>query len=510
MLLVVDVGTTVIKAALIDLNNLSIIASAKTYAKLRYTENGGAELDPEYLFDKIREVLLNLRRVDENSVKRAKGLVIVSHIAGVVAVDRNGNPLTPIMTWLDERARGYPKEIFRGIVKLEGYNLLRLLRHLVVTGGVPSKAGKDPLSKIMWLKDNEINIYKKTYKFLDVKSFIIHKLTGEYVATPDEACLTWLLDTRTPDYKWSRSIIESYELEVDRFPEVKYSTSIIGSIRKDIASSLGLNEDIVVVGGASDLAAAAIGSGAINDNEPHIYVGTSSWIAAHVPKRVADLRHYMGSIPSAIPNKYLFVAEQETAMGALEWFIELLELEKSSMLYEEIDRKVLERGRSTGSIIFIPWMYGERSPINDENVRGVMIGFSLQNNLVDIYKSILEGIAFNIGFSYYFFEKKIGRVKSVRVAGGGALYDSLCIFLADTIGRSIERISRPQEVGLLGGAIIGGVGLGYYRDFNEASKLIEIYRVYEPDITIHRERANIVKMFPKLYRDLKPIFKRLR
>ncbi len=509
MLLVIDIGTTVIKAALIDYANLSILASTKTYAKLQYTENGGAELDPIYLFDKIREVILGLHKINEN-VKKAEGLVIVSHIAGVVAVDKKGEPLTPIMTWLDERARGYPKEVFSGLIRVEGYNLFRLLRHLIITGGVPSRAGKDPLSKILWLRDNMTDAFRKANKFLDVKSFIIHKLTGEYIATPDEASLTWLLDTRTTDYRWSESIIESYNLDVEYFPEVRHSVDIVGNVRENIADDLGLNRNIVVVGGASDLAAVAVGSGAVNDNEPHIYIGTSSWIAAHVPKRIADLRHYMGSIPSAIPNKYLFVAEQETAMGALEWFIELLGLEKSSKLYQKIDEEVLRRGRNTSGIIFVPWMYGERSPINDEDVRGVMIGLSLRHNLVDIYKSLLEGIAFNIGFSYQFYEKKIGKVKSLRVAGGGALYESLCIFLADTLGRTIERISRPQEVGLLGGAIIGGVGLGHYRDFKEASRLVKISKVYNPDSELHRKRSTTAKIFTKLYKNLKPIFKHLK
>jgi len=143
--------------------------------------------------------------VENSKVEKVAGIIFSAHMAGVLPVDKDGNPLRPMMIWLDERAAGLPRDLWRGPLKVQGYNMFKLFRFLRITGGAPSKTGKDPLSKILWIRENEPDLYNKTRKILDVKGYLIYKATGKYLTSPDEANLTWLADTRRGFARWSPS-----------------------------------------------------------------------------------------------------------------------------------------------------------------------------------------------------------------------------------------------------------------------------------------------------------------
>lgn len=507
LILVVDVGTTTLKAAVMDSEGLRAVGFSAAPVEVEYPAPGYAELDVEKLWGSVARVVRSA--MGDAGVVDVDGLVYVTQMAGVVPVSRDGKPLMRLMTWLDERAAGLPAELFSGFPRIAGYNLFRLFRHLKIAGGVPSKTGKDPLSKMVWVRLEKPEVFRETWMFLDVKSYLLYRSTGNAVTSPDEANLTWLADTRSiEELEWSEALLEEYGIRREMLPEIKPSVDVAGELTQEAARQLGLEEGVPVVVGSGDVAAVAVGSGAVRPGEPHIYVGTSNWIAAHVERRLLDIWHYMGSLASAIPGRYLFIAEQEIAAGALEWLIEITG-DRDGSVYGRVAEMVSGVPPGSDGLIFLPWMYGERSPIDDETVRGVFFNLTITHGKPYLYRAVMEGVAYNIGWAYEYFAKHVPRKGPLRIVGGGALYDEWCQIIADVLGAELERTSDPKEAGLRGGAMMAGVALGLYRGFEEAAELVPVERRFEPRADAMAIYEKNLEAFKKLYQRLSPVFRLL-
>ncbi len=496
--LAVDVGTTSIKAAVMNTSTFEAVKTASTKAVVEYPKKHWAEKDPEKLWSSIVEVC---REVVEGV--KVEAVIFGAHMAGVVPVDSEGNALRNMIIWLDERAAGLPRDVWSGPIKIQGYSLPKLLKFLRVTGGAPSRTGKDPISKIVWIKENEPDIFDKTYKFLDVKGYLIARATGSFVTSPDEAHLTWLADTRGGRARWSESILKDYGLNPNLFPEIRNSTDVAGNLLPQAASELGVEGDVPVIVGTGDVCAAAVGSGAVRDNECHIYVGTSDWVAAHILQRKTDLFHFIGSLMSAIPGKYLLIAEQEVAAGALEWAMRLVGIEGR---YEDV-AEMVERAEP-GKMIFMPWFYGERAPIDDPYVRGGLVNVGLDHGREEVLRAMMEGVAMNIKWIYGYVEKMTAEQREVNIVGGGALFDVWCQIIASAINRPVRRMKDPQHTGLRGLATMAAVGLGE-ETFESAASRFKVDRVFKPDEREVRIYAKLFEHYKELYSKLKKIYRKL-
>jgi xylulokinase len=471
-----DVGTTSIKCAIINLKDFEIISKASTKAVVSYPKKGWAEKDPDVLWESIVNVARAVIEEKDFDVGRIAALIFGAHMAGVLPVDEHGEPLRDVIIWLDERAAGLPKDLWEGLVKIQGYSLTKLLKFLRITGGAPSRTGKDAISKILWIRENEPDIFSKTHKILDVKGFLVHRSTGAYVTSPDEANLSWLADTRGGRAEWSLSILKDYRLSANLFPEIKLSTDVAGKLRSDVAREIGLSDGIPVIVGAGDVCSAAVGSGAVGEGELHIYVGTSNWVAGHISKRRTDVFHYIGSLLSAIPEKYLLIAEQEIAAGALEWAMRLVGIEGK---YEDIAEMI--ESAQPGRLIFMPWLYGERAPIDDPYVRGGLLNVSLEHGRGDVLRALMEGVALNIKWVYSFMEKLTVRQDYVNLVGGGTLFDVWCQIIADAIKRPVRRMKYPEQAGIRGLAAIASVGIGEVESFEVAAAKFPVDKIFKPD-----------------------------
>ena len=491
-ILAFDIGTTTIKAGLVNTSDFLVSSKASTPSRIEYPHHGWAEQDPDTLWNQVVDLTNKLiSESDDVSPDEILGIIFTAHMAGVLPIDASGYPLRNIIIWLDERAAGLPEDIWTGFPKIEGYNLFRLLKFLRYTGGAPSKTGKDPLSKIIWIRRHESDIYSKTSKFLDVKGFLIFKCTGSIVTSQDEAHLTWLVDARNNRAIWESSLLRDYNLSIDMFPEIKDSIEVAGKLSPEASGELGLKNGIPVFVGSGDVASAAIGSGAINDSEPHIYIGTSDWIAAHISKRKTDVSHYIGSLLSAIPRKYLLIAEQEVAAGAIEWMMSLLGFNERD--YSSVEEAVNKSPIGGNNLLFFPWLYGERSPVDDPSLRGGLINFSFTHSKGDVLRAVMEGVAYNIKWAYIYFSKITGSNNQLNIVGGGALFDVWCQIMADVLNVKIRRMRDPGDACLRGAATIAAVGLDIYKDFAEAVAHYQVDKIFVPN-------ESSVKVYDKLFR----------
>lgn len=496
-ILAFDIGTTKIKAGIVDTDNFKVVAKKSTDAEIILPKEGWAEVDPENLWNDVSKLSKSL--IEEMDVIPS-GIIFTAHMAGVLPIDNESQPLYNMIIWLDERAHGYPKDVWSGPIKIEGYNVFKLIKFLRITGGAPSKTGKDPISKMLWIRDNLPDIYNKVWKFMDVKGYLIMRCTYNHVTSPDEATLTWLADTRDGRAKWCVALMKPYQLSEDMFPIIKESIDVAGKLNRESAGDLGLEPNIPVFVGCGDLTAAAIGSGAVGEGEPHIYIGTSDWIGAHISKRIVDVSHYIGSILSGIPGKYLLVAEQETAAGALEW---LMRMGVGGVKnYDEVEELVGESPPGASGTYFLPWMFGERCPVDNPYLRGAFINLSMDTSARDVYRSIMEGVALNIKWAWQYFEPKINWNKPIKLVGGAALYDIWCKIIADALSIDIVRMADPGDAGLRGLAVIAGVGLGIYRDFGEAVSRFAVDKVFKPEPQNAKIYNEMFKHFTELYKDL--------
>ena len=365
---------------------------------------GGAEQDPEQWWSAISNTSRKLLGRQPALVDDIVAVCCSSQWAGTVAVDKDGRHLMNAVIWMDSRGSTQIRKVTDGPVKIAGYSIGKLIKWLRLTGGVPSLAGKDPSGHIQFIKEKHPEVYKETHKFLEPKEYVNLRLTGKFATSYDCITLHWVTDNRDLSrIVYNEKLLSYCQLERDKLPDLKRSIDVLGTLKKEAADELGLSTEVKVVMGSPDLQSAAIGSGAVRDYEGHICIGTSSWISAHVPQKKLDLFHAIGSFPCAQPDKYFLINEQETAGKCLTWLRdnilyhrdELLQDEKVPDVYKIFDRIAGTVPAGSNFLIYTPWLYGERTPIDDHLIRGGLYNLSLEHTRADIIRAIFEGVVFN-------------------------------------------------------------------------------------------------------------------
>ncbi|MFX1495346.1 MAG: FGGY-family carbohydrate kinase, partial [Promethearchaeota archaeon] len=280
------------------------------------------------------------------------------------------------------------------------------------------------------------------------------------------------------------------------------------------ARELGLEPNIPIIVGSGDLVASAIGSGA-KDNQIIVNLGTADWVASHTDKRLKDLLNYTGSI-SSVHDKYLCISKQETGAACLNWIIDqMFQKEKEeykenlNQLYTHLDEMVETTDAGSKNLLFTPWMFGERSPLNDSNVRAGFYNLSLDHNRADILRAVYEGVAFNIKWALTVVEKLIGVNNSLNFIGGGAKSNIWCQILADITEREIKQVENPNLSAIRGSAIIALIGLGLFDNFAEVNSLIKIKKTYQPNIDNRKVYNKLFTEFLKIYKRNKNMFNNL-
>jgi xylulokinase len=272
-----------------------------------------------------------------------------------------------------------------------------------------------------------------------------------------------------------------------------------------------------VVAGAIDNTAAAIGAGAIEDYVPHLYIGTSSWLAAHVPYKKTDVFASLASVPCAVPGRYLLTALQATAGGNLTYLRDNIIYNKDELLQEAqvpdifkvLDQIAARVPAGANGVIYTPWIWGERAPVEDKALRAGLYNLSLRNTREDIIRAFLEGIALNTRWVLEPMDRFMGRkTRSIHIVGGGAQSDIWCQIFADALNVEIKQVAGPVYANACGAAWIGAVGLGEI-GFNDIPGLVQFKRLYEPqqaNTSIYDERFAI---FTRIYRQMKGIYHQL-
>jgi xylulokinase len=513
----VDLGTGGPKVAVVDLRG-RIVASASEPVELHLLPGGGAEQDPASWWTAI--VAAARRALDQSSVRPSSviGVGCTAQWSGTVAVDRAGDPLRPAVIWMDSRGSSAIRRQMRGPVSVMGYDVRKIQRWIRLTGGAPSQSGKDPTAHILWIQDTEPDVYNATFKFLEPVDWLNQRLTGTFSASFDSIAAHWVTDNRRIDaVDYDGSLLSMSGLERSKLPDLVPSATIMGSLRAEAAEDLGLPVGTPVVTGTGDVHSAAVGSGAVNDFDGHLYIGTSSWISCHVPFKKTDAMRNVAAIPAAIPGRYMVADEHETAGACLTFLAENVLFDgkgphaglPDGNVYRYFDEVAASVAPGAHGAMFTPWLNGERSPVDDHTIRGGFHNLSLSTSRADLVRAVYEGVALNSRWLLGAVERFVGRrFDTLAFIGGGANSDVWSQIHADAMGRRIRPVADPVLANVRGAGLLTLLALGRVR-VDEIPALVEVGPTFEPDPTASKVYAELYEEFVNFYKQTKDIHRRL-
>ena len=517
IILAVDLGTSAVKVALITLAGQVLGYESEPF-RLYITPGGGAEQSPEEWWQAFLTAAKRLLARNSELRNRVRAVCCSTQGEGTLPVDQDGKALMNCVLWMDMRSASYLKKQARGWINLLGVDVFKLLRWIRLTGGMPSLTGKDPAGHMLLVRDLFPEIYARTFKFLNVLDYLNLRLTGRFVATFDSILTSWVTDNRNPDdIHYDPRLVRDSGIDAGKFPEIVPCTAVLGRLKNEVVEALGLGGGVQVVAGSIDNTAAGIGAGAVSDYTPHLYIGTSSWIAAHLPFKRTDPLTSLASLPCAVPHRYLLTALQATAGGNLAFLRDNIlfpsdELRTEKSLpdaFKVMDQVAGRVPAGSHGLMYTPWIWGERAPVDDRTLRAGLFNLSLHNTRADLIRAFLEGVAYNTRWLLAPVEKFMRRrVEAIHIAGGGGSSDIWCQIFADVLNVEVCQVQDPIQANARGAAFIAAVGLGEI-SFEDVPELVEFKRTYIPDPrnrAIYDERFAV---FQQIYKQMKPVYRRL-
>lgn len=519
-----DIGTTGVKTCLYGIDGgITLLAAEQRGYGLYILENGGAEQDADEWWDAMCETTRRLFTLTEVRPSEVAGISFCSQMQGLVLVDREGSAVRRPMSYMDQRARREIREGMAHGVQIAGANVVNLIKSLAIMGAVSSSV-KDPVWKYKWIENNEPENFKRAYKWLDVKEYLICRCTGEFVMTEDSAFSTFLYDTRRGREGWSGQLCKMCGVSMAHLPRVIRATDRAGVLTSRAAAELGLAAGTPVFGGGGDAALIGVGAGCAGVGETHIYCGTSGWVSTVVDRQLVDVDSMIASIVGAQSGRYNYFAEMETAGKCLEWVKDHLALDEIGIylekkhitegqeavytsLYDYMTVTVKNAQPGAGGVIFTPWLHGNRCPFEDPDAAGMFFNIRLETGKTELIRAVLEGVCYHLRWMLECQDRKIKTSDSVRFVGGGAISDVTCQILADITGRVVETVASPQNVGAVGAAAVAGVGLGAIASLDGVKSFIPAERTFRPDPMNKPVYDKNFAVFKKLYKTNNKNFK---
>lgn len=495
----IDIGTSGTKTVLFDQNGKTIISSLNEY-QLYQPQIGWAEQNPE---DWWRAVVLGIKTVLSKSgviSEEVKAIGLSGQMHGLVMLDKQLKVLRPSIIWCDQRTSEECIEITETIGKGK---LIEITANPALTGFTASK--------IMWVKKHEPKIYEKTAKILLPKDYIRFMLTGEFATEVSDASGMQLLDITKRN--WSNEMLSRLQIDRDLLGKVYESQEITGKVNKHAAELTGLKEGTIVVGGAGDQAAGAIGNGVVKPGVVSSTIGTSGVVFAYTDKVVIDKKGRVHTFCHAVPNTWHIMGVTQAAGLSLKWFRDnfcCCEKESSNLsgidVYEILNKEASLSKPGCEGLIYLPYLMGERTPHLDPFAKGVFFGLTSRHKKNDMLRAIMEGVGYSLKDCMDVINEMGVIVDEVRASGGGGKSQLWRQIQADMFNTEVATINSSEGPSL-GVAILALVGIGAYSSVEEACDNI-IYKIstqkpIEDNNALYSKYHNIYK---QLYTSLKPQF----
>ncbi|HHX09046.1 MAG TPA: xylulokinase [Chloroflexi bacterium] len=482
-----DVSTTGSKALLIDQKG-EVIGTASSAHMLSSPKPLWSEQDPgEWWQAVIKSVQTVIAQTQINSAEiEAVGLTGQMH--GLVLLDEDGQVLRPAILWNDQRCQAQCDEIHSRIGKE---------RFIQISGNVALTGFTAP--KILWVAENEPEVYARARHVLLPKDYIRYKLTGEFAMDKADGSGTVLFDIKTRD--WSDEILASLDIPREWMPPTFEGPEITGLVSAEAAALTGLAQATPVMAGGGDQAAGAVGVGAVEPGIIGLTVGTSGVIFATTPSALVEPQGRLHAFCHAVPGLWHFMGVMLSAAGSLQWYRDSLAPEAS---FDQLLQEAEAVPAGSEGLLFLPYLSGERTPYPDPFARGAFIGLTLRHTRAHMTRAILEGVAFGLKDSFTLIRNAgLEQINQVRASGGGTKGALWCQILADVLESELVSVNTTEGAAF-GAALLAGVGKGAWPDVVTAChENIHITGKTTPN----PENFEVYQQAYQVYRELYPLLK---
>lgn len=501
-LLGIDIGTSGTKTVLFDKGGNPISSSTEEYP-LYQPEIGWAEQDP---LDWWKAVCTTINAVIKDSninPELISGIGLSGQMHGLVMLDGDGNVLRKSIIWCDQRTA---KECVEITEKVGEKRLIDITANPALTGFTASK--------ILWVRNNEPEIYEKCRKILLPKDYIRYMLTGEFATEVSDASGMQLLDIK--NRCWSKEVLNALDIPIEYLGNVHESIVVSGKVHKRAAELTGLKENTPVVGGAGDQAAGAIGNGIIRSGQISSTIGTSGVVFAHLDGPIIDEKGRVHTFCHAVPGAWHMMGVTQGAGLSLKWFRDNfctneIEVAKNMGIdpYVLMTKEAEKVPAGSRGVVYLPYLMGERTPHLNPKAKGVFFGLSAAHTKNDMLRAVIEGVSYSLLDCMEIIKGTGLNPTNVMVSGGGGKSELWRQILADMFNCKVST-NKSSEGPALGVALLAGVGTGVYKDINEACSIA----ISENSIQYPKEENSLVykryyEIYKKIYNDLKETFELL-
>ena len=480
----VDLGTSAVKLLLMNEDGRIENIASREYP-LYFPNPGWSEQNPQDWFDQsmegIKELLAGYPK------EEVAGISFGGQMHGLVVLDEQDQVIRPAILWNDGRT-GKETEYLNQVIGKE-----RLSEY---TANIAFAGFTAP--KILWMKEHEPENFGKIRKIMLPKDYLAYRLSGSFCTDVSDASGMLLMDVK--NRRWSEEMLKICGITEEMLPKLYESYEVVGTLKAEIAKDLGLSENVKVIAGAGDNAAAAVGTGTVGDGRCNISLGTSGTIFISSRNFGVDEHNALHSFAHADGNYHLMGCMLSAASCNKWWSEEILKTKDFKAEQEGIRRL------GENHVFYLPYLMGERSPHNNPDARAMFIGMSMDTTREEMTQAVLEGVAFGLRDSLEVARSLGIQLERTKICGGGAKSPLWKKMIANIMNLKVDVI-ESEEGPALGAAMLAAVGCGAYPDVETvAEKVVKVIDTIEPEADLVQKYEERYQEFRKIYPAVKELF----
>lgn len=479
----IDVGTSSVKALIIDENGREIAVASRKYDVLNPKMNY-AEQDPEEIWNATKEILQELVRRFPEVVDKLKGISYSGQMHGLLLVDKDGKPVHNMIIWQDHRSVDQREKIY-SLIPFEEYN--RITLNQLSPGYL--------IMSLMWVKEYESSIYEKSALFLLPKDYIRYKMCGNLGTDMSDASASVIFDTANKC--WPFPMIEKLGLRKELFPECHESWEIAGEVSHECARETGLKEGIPITYGGGDTLMHEIGTGLIAEDRPWVSnIGTSCQVTCVMNRPVYDKQYRTNTFCCVKDDMWMLMAVGMCGGSAMKWMQGILNVNG----FENLNKMAESIRPGSDGVIFLPYLSGTRCPENDPLSKGIYLGLSLEHGRNHLVRSTMEGVVYSLKSDLELLKVLTGKNPEVMIASGGGARGKLFLQMQADVFQKPLYTTESAEQACLGAAITAAVGTKHFNSYEEACE--KIIRFKNEVIEPISENCNIYQQYYEVYKEI--------
>ena len=487
VILSIDLGTSSVKGMLLD-SFRGVLAVESGEYDVKIPREGYAEQEPEQWWEETKKVLFKLRDGNREAFGQIEAVGFSGQMHGIVLTDENGIPLRPAILWLDQRSKKELGQIYR---KIDLEKMGNIFRNRVYTGFV--------FPSLIWVREHEPEILKRTRWVMMPKDFIRYKMTGKIASDVTDASSTAIF--HTAERTWAYDTIREFGLPAEIFPPCGESMDIAGYVTKECERECGLKEGIPVVYGAGDQQAQSIGNGICEEGKIICNIGTGGQISTYIKEPVYDKKLRTHTFCHSIDYGYTIYGATLCSGMSLKWL-------KDKILrigdFDQLSQMAGEIAPGSEGLIYLPYLTGERTPHMDPCAKGMFAGLTLGHDRRHIVRAVMEGVTMSLRDSLTIFRELGIKCDTMIASGGGAKSHEWLQMQADIFHKKVI-VCEVNEQACLGACILAGKGCGIFDSVKQAAERFVSFgdKVYEPNPENEKLYDEQYERFRALYRNNK-------